>query len=57
MINKIKIKPCASLPGQGVKMSNVSQNVELWTVSPNPLFAWPSYPQNLFVYLSALMCV
>ena len=26
MINKIKIKPCASLPGQGVKMSNVSQN-------------------------------
>ena len=24
--NKVKIKPCARLPGQGVKMSNVSQN-------------------------------
>ena len=40
MINKIKIKPCASLPGQGVKMSNVSQNSCLHGTSWSWIFMW-----------------
>ena len=40
MINKIKIKPCASLPGQGVKMSNVSQNGGLHGTWWSWIFMW-----------------
>ena len=52
MINKIKIKPCASLPGQGVKMSNVNQNGGLHGTWWSWIFMWS---KTLFkVYLNYL---
>ena len=52
MINKIKIKPCASLPDQGVKMSNVSQNADLHGTWWSWIFMWS---KTLFkVYFSII---
>ena len=51
MINKIKIKPCASLPGQGVKMSNVSQNGGLHGTWWSWIFMWPKTLFQVYIQI------
>ena len=51
MINKIKIKPCASLPGQGVKMSNVSQNGGLHGTWWSWIFMWSKTLFKVYIWI------